>query len=180
MALALGELEVPVGADDHVRGPLDAPVTIVEYGDYECPHCGRAYWTIKDLLEEFPGEIRFVYRNFPLIHEHPRAETVAEALEAAAGQGRFWAAHDWFYEHQHELEVTDLERHAAELGLDVDRWNHDVRTRAYREKVQADVESGRLSGVTGTPTFFVNGMRLELAPDAAVLRAAIQDAKERV
>lgn len=179
MALALSDLRVPVGSDDHVRGPMNAPVTIVEYGDYECPHCGRAYWSVKELLEEFSGEVAFVYRNFPLTHEHPRAETVAEALEAAAGQGRFWDAHDWFYEHQHQLEVMDLERHAGELGLDVDRWNQDVRTRTSRGKVQADLESGRLSGVTGTPTFFVNGTRLEVAPDLETLRAAVLAARER-
>ncbi|MDQ3962455.1 MAG: DsbA family protein [Actinomycetota bacterium] len=178
MALALNELEVVVNDRDHVRGPLDAPVTIVEYGDYECPHCGRAYWSVKELLDESPQEIAFVFRNLPLVHDHPRAATVAEALEAAGGQDLFWEAHDFFYEHQHQLEVMDLERHAAAIGLDVERWRSDLRAGTYREKVQADTESARVSGVTSTPTFFVNGVRLESPVDTATLRAAVEAAKQ--
>ncbi|HEV3473687.1 MAG TPA: thioredoxin domain-containing protein [Actinomycetota bacterium] len=176
MSLALNDLEVDVNERDHVRGPLDAPVTIVEYGDYECPHCGRAYWTVKELLADFPDDVRFVFRNFPLVHDHPRAANVAEALEAAGGQGRFWDAHDWFYEHQHELEVMDLERHAETLDLDVDRWTKDLRSGIYRAKVQEDIASGQRSGVSSTPTFFINGARIEGPIDAAELKAAVIDA----
>ena len=176
MSVALSELKTPIHERDHIRGRTDAPVVIVEYGDYECPHCGRAYWAVKEVLEEFADEVAFVYRNFPLVHEHPRAEVVAEALEAAGLQGRFWEAHDWFYEHQHSLEVTDLDRHAIELRLDVDGWNDDLRARIALDKVRADKESGDQSGVTWTPTFFVNGVKLDGVPDAAALRAAIKEA----
>ncbi len=153
------ELSVPVMERDHVRGSLEAPVVIVEYGDYECPHCGRAYWVVKQLLEELGDDVGFVFRNFPLTEAHPRAETVAEALEAAGGQGRFWEMHDWFYEHQHQLELVDLEDHAQALGLDVELWRNDLRKGAYRERVFRDLETGRESGVTATPTFFINGIR---------------------
>lgn len=176
MSLALGGLQRPVHEDDHVRGRVDAPVTIVEYGDYECPHCGRAYWAVKEVLDEFPDDVAFVYRNFPLTHEHPRAEIVAEALEAAGLQGRFWEAHDYFYEHQHQLEVTDLDRHAVELGLDVDRWNDDLRARRSIDKVRSDKASGEQTGVSGTPTFFVNGRRLDGVLGAGALRAAVKEA----
>ncbi len=174
MPLALSELHT-VQDGDHVRGRPDAPVVIIEYGDYECPYCGRAYWSVKEILNEFPDDVAFVYRNFPLLHEHPRAEIVAEALEAAGLQGRFWDAHDWFYEHQHQLEVTDLDDHAGELGLDVDRWNADLRARTSLAKVRADTEWGHQMGVTWTPTFFVNGVRLDGVPDAAALRAAVKE-----
>lgn len=173
MSLALTELQVAVNDRDHVRGPLDAPVTIVEYGDYECAHCGRAYWTVKELLAEFPEDVRFVFRNFPLVHEHPRAEQVAEALEAAGAQGLFWETHDWFYEHQHQLENMDLEPHAVELGLDVERWQSELRARAHVGKVRDDTASGLQSGVTSTPTFFVNGKVVEGEPNLASLRAHV-------
>lgn len=176
MTLALSDLLTPVHDGDHVRGRPDAPVTIVEYGDYECPHCGRAYWAVKEILDEFPDDVAFVYRNFPLVHDHPRAEIVAEALEAAGLQGRFWAAHDWFYEHQHQLELMDLDDHAVELGLDVDRWNDDLRARTALTKVRADKESGEQSVVMWTPTFFVNGVRMVGVPDAARLRAVVKEA----
>lgn len=149
---------------------------IVEYGDYECPHCGRAYWAVKRLLEELGEQVRFVFRNFPLGHVHPRAESVAEALEAAAGQGRFWDMHDWFYEHQHELEGLDLENHARAIGLDVDLWKKELQERTHRDRVREDVESGRDSGVTGTPTFFINGIRYQGDHDFGSMLAAVRRA----
>ena len=170
----LHDLTAPVTDDDHVRGSLDAPVIIVEYGDYECPHCGRAYWRVKELLAELGDEAAFVFRNFPLTSIHPRAETVAEALEAAGGQGRFWELHDWFYEHQHQLEVLDLEEHVRVMGLDVDAWRMDMRERTYRGRVRRDLETGREAGVTATPTFFVNGIRYDDDLDFASMLAAIR------
>jgi protein-disulfide isomerase len=168
------ELAAPVTERDHVRGSSDASVVIVEYGDYECPHCGRAYWAIKGLLDELGDQVAFVFRNFPVAEVHPRAEAVAEALEAAGAQGRFWEMHDWFYEHQHQLEGLDLEDHAEALGLDMKRWKQDLRQRKYHERVREDLESGRESGVTGTPTFFMNGVRYEGAYDRGSLLAALR------
>ncbi|MGH2754887.1 MAG: DsbA family protein [Actinomycetota bacterium] len=170
----LVDLSAPATDRDHVRGSLDAPVVIVEYGDYECPDCGRAYWVVKELLDELSLDVAFVFRNFPLPGTHPRAESVAEALEAAGGQGRFWEIHDWFYEHQHQLEVLDLEEHVRIMGLDVDAWRTDMRDRVYRERVIQDVRTGRASGVTGTPTFFINGVRYNGDLDRASLLAAIE------
>lgn len=180
VGLAITErLAEPPSERDHIRGPLDAPVVIVEYGDYECPHCGRAYWVIKELLEESSDDIAFVFRNFPKVEQHPRAESVAEALEAAAAQGRFWEMHDWFYEHQHQLEMVDLEHHAEALGLDIEQWKRDLRQRTYRDRVREDIESGLLSEVGSTPTFFVNGSRLDGSHDLDSLRAAVRQAKEQ-
>ena len=170
----LVELSAPVTERDHVRGSLDAPVVIVEYGDYECPHCGRAYWVIKELLEQLGGQIAFVFRNFPVTETHPRADAVAEALEAAGGQGRFWEMHDWFYEHQHQLEGLDLERHAGVIGLDVEQWRKELRERAHRDRVHEDLETGRESGVTGTPTLFMNGVRYQGDYDFESMVTAIQ------
>lgn len=168
------ELSAPVTERDHVRGSIEAPVVIVEYGDYECPHCGRAYWVIKDLLEQLGDQVAFVFRNFPITETHPRARTVAEALEAAGGQERFWEMHDSFYEHQHQLELLDLEEHAQVIGLDVDEWKRALRDRAYRDRVNDDLESGRESGVTATPTFFINGIRHDGDYDSESLLAAIR------
>ena len=170
------ELSAPVDDGDHVRGSREAPVVLVEYGDYECPYCGRAYWVVKRLLADLGDSLAFVFRNFPVIDVHPRADSVAEALEAAAAQGRFWEMHDWFYEHQHELEGLDLERHARAMGLDVDRWLRDVRERTQRERVRRDLETGRDSGVIGTPTFFINGRRYDGPLDFAAMQGAIRTA----
>jgi protein-disulfide isomerase len=169
------ELSSPVSEQDHLLGSRDAPVVVVEYGDYECSSCGRAYWVVKDLLTEFGDDVAFVFRNYPRVDVHPRAETVAEALEAAGAQGRFWEMHDWFYEHQHQLELTDLEEHAGAIELDLDLWRSDWRDRNYRERVQRDLETGRASGVTSTPTFFINGSRYEGAVDLGSLAGAIKN-----
>ena len=143
---------------DHIRGPLDAPVTVVEYGDFECPYCGQAEPTVRELLAE-RGDVRYVWRHLPLRDVHPRAEIAARASEAAAVQGAFWPLHDRLLDHQDELRPTDLERHAAELGLDVDRFRDDLHSPLLAERVAADLDSADRSGVSGTPTFFVNGRR---------------------
>jgi len=168
------ELVVPVTERDHIRGSLAAPILLVEYGDYECPHCGRAYWVVKRLQEALGDQLAFVFRNFPVPELHPRAQSVAEALEAAAAQGSFWEMHDWFYEHQHELEGLDLEQHARLLNLDMARWKRDVSTRAHADVIRDDVAGGRESGVTGTPTFFVNGARHDRGYDFDSLLAALR------
>jgi len=154
------ELVLPVSEDrDHVQGPGSAPVTLVEYGDYECPYCGAAYPIVKELQARVGDELRFVFRNFPISTSHPHAEQAAEAAEAAAAQGRFWEMHDHLYEHQGRLEDDDLRGYAAELGLDVDRFSAELARHAHADRVREDFMSGVRSGVNGTPTFYVNGVR---------------------
>jgi Na+/H+ antiporter NhaA len=143
---------------DHIRGPLEAPVTVVEYGDFECPYCGQAERGVRELLAE-RGDVRYVWRHLPLHDVHPRAEIAARASEAAAVQGAFWPLHDLLLDHQDELRPADLERHAAGLGLDVERFLGDLHSPVLAERVAADLDSADRSGVSGTPTFFVNGRR---------------------
>jgi protein-disulfide isomerase len=169
------DLSAPVTDRDHIRGSLEAPVLIVEYGDYECPHCGRAYWVVRNLLAEHPDDVSFVFRNFPVVEKHPRAETVAEALEAAGAQGQFWEMHDWFYERQHQLELSDLEEHARQIGLDVDLWKREMQAGNFKDRVKEDLETGRQSGVSATPTFFINGRRYAGRLDHDSLAAAIRE-----
>ena len=154
------DLAVPVDPDvDHIRGvPHEAPVTIVEYGDFECPYCGQAESVIRELLTDY-GDIRYVWRQLPLNDVHPRAQIAAEASEAAARQGRFWQMHDLLLDHQDALRPPDLIGYAEELGLDVDRFTEDLRNHRGAARVARDVDSADLSGVSGTPTFFINGRR---------------------
>lgn len=164
---------------DHIRGPADAPVTLVEYGDFECPYCGQAEPVLRKLLSEFGDELRFVFRNLPLADVHPRAQLAAEAAEAAAGQGKFWEMHDVLLEHGGALAPPDLVRYAGELGLDVERFRDDLRRRVYAPRVAEDVATADASGVAGTPTFFVNGRRHHGAYDEATLAAAVRSAWAR-
>ena len=164
---------------DHIRGADDAPVTVVEYGDYQCPFCGQAEVVIRQLLDSFGDELRYVWRHLPLEDVHPNAQRAAEAAEAAAAQGRFWAMHDTLLTHQEELSPRDLRRHAASVGLDVDRFAEDLRTREHAERVADDVRSADASGVTGTPTFFVNGQRHQGAYDVPTLTQAVRAARSR-
>ncbi|MEO3845305.1 Na+/H+ antiporter NhaA [Streptomyces sp. B22F1] len=173
------DLAVPVDADrDHIRGPREAPVTVVEYGDFECPYCGRAEPVVRDLLADF-GDIRYVWRHLPLTDVHPRAQLAAEAAEAAAEQGAFWPMHDRLLDHQDRLTPLDLVAHATELGLDADRFSEAMRARDGAARVDEDTESADLSGVAGTPTFFVNGRRHRGAYDIAGLSAAVRAARAR-
>jgi protein-disulfide isomerase len=174
MATVSGDLSAPVTARDHVRGAMDAPIQLVEYGDYECPYCGRAFWVIRQLQARLGDRLAFVFRNFPLTEVHPRADSVARALEAAAAQGFFWEMHDRFYEHQHELEGLDLAEHAERVGLDVERWRKDMKDTRFRDRVREDVATGLSSGVTGTPTFFINGTRYEGSHDFDSMLGAIE------
>jgi Na+/H+ antiporter NhaA len=163
---------------DHIRGPLDAPVTVVEYGDFECPYCGQAEPVVRELLREF-GDVRYVWRHLPLNDVHPSTQLAAEASEAAADQGAFWEMHDLLLAHQDALRPNDLIGYAGHLGLDVQQFADDMRERTGAAKVAEDVDSADLSGVSGTPTFFVNGRRHYGAYDIATLSAAIRAAGAR-
>jgi protein-disulfide isomerase len=173
------DLTDPVDPDcDHVRGPMDAPVTIVEYGDFECPYCGQAESVVRELLADF-GDVRYVWRHLPLTDVHPHAQMAAEAAEAAALQGRFWAMRDLLFENQDALTVKDLLRHAEAIGLDVDAFREALRSRKGAPRVARDVESADGSGVSGTPTFFVNGRRHHGAYDVESLSRAVIAARDR-
>ncbi|WP_377268078.1 Na+/H+ antiporter NhaA [Peterkaempfera sp. SMS 1(5)a] len=173
------DLAAPVDPErDHVRGPLKAPVTVVEYGDLECPYCGLAEPVVRELLADF-GDVRYVWRHLPLPDVHPSAQLAAEATEAAAEQGAFWEMHDRLMEHQGALRLPDLLHHAEEMGLDLDRFHRFLRTHAGAGRVAEDVDSADLSGVAGTPTFFVNGRRHHGAYDIDGLSAAVRAAGAR-
>ena len=161
---------------DHIRGRIDAPVTLLEYGDFECPYCANAAPTIRKLLDHLPDELRYVFRHLPLSDVHPDAQNAAEAAEAAGAQGRFWEMHDRLLDHQDELRPPDLMHHADELGLDVDRFADDLRRRRYGQRVAEDVQSADASGVAGTPTFFINGRRHHGVYDLDTLTAAVKAA----
>ncbi len=175
-------LDPPVDPDrDHVRGPVDAPLTLVEYGDFECPFCARATGAVADLRERFGDRLRYVFRHLPLSDIHPHAQLAAEAAESAAAQGMFWEMYDRLFAHQDRLSITDLLDHASVVGLDVPRFARDLGSGRYTRLVQQDVESAAASGVRGTPTFFVAGRRHTGPYDAATLAAALlADAGEDV
>jgi Na+/H+ antiporter NhaA len=174
---AIVDLADPVDDDrDHIRGPADAAVTLVEYGDLECPYCGQAEGVIRELLADF-GDLRYVWRHLPLTDVHPRAQLAAEASEAAAAQGAFWPMHDLLLEHQDELAPKDLMRYAEGLGLDVNSFTEDLRNHRWGERVAADMESADVSGVAGTPSFFVNGQRQMGGYDLATLSRAVRTAR---
>ena len=173
------DLADPVDAErDHIRGPVDAPVTVLEYGDFECPYCGQAEPVLRELLCEH-GEVAYVWRHLPLNDVHPNAQQAAEAAEAAAEQGAFWQMHDLLLERQDALGFRDLLGYARELGLDVDRFEQDLRTRSGSGRIARDVDSADLSGVSGTPTFFINGLRHYGAYDIATLTAGVKGARAR-
>jgi Na+/H+ antiporter NhaA len=174
------DLAVPVDAErDHVRGPDRAPVTLVEYGDFECPYCGQAEPVVRELLAGY-GDLRYVWRHLPLTDVHPHALLAAEGAEAAALQGSFWEMHDQLLDRQDALTAKDLIRYAAELGLDAERFTRDLRDHSGEAKIAADVDSADLSGVSGTPTFFINGRRHHGAYDIGTLSDAVRAARERV
>jgi len=173
------DLAVPVDVGrDRIRGPLDAPVTVVEYGDFQCPYCGQAEPIIRELLSDF-GDLRYVWRHLPLNDVHPQAQLAAEGAEAAAAQDRFWDMYDLLLGHQDALTARDLMGYAAELGLDSDRFREHLRKRKGASRIADDVESADQSGVSGTPTFFVNGRRHYGAYDIETLSAAVKAARAR-
>ena len=156
----IATLSPPVDPErDHARGPADAPVTLVEYGDFQCPYCGEAYPVVNELLDRFGEQLRFVFRHMPLPDLHPRAPFAAEAAEAAGAQGRFWEMHDRLFEHQLELGDEEVRAHAEAAGVpDAERFDAELREGAHRARVEEDYESGARSGVPSTPRFFVNGV----------------------
>lgn len=172
----VAQRSMPVGERDHSLGPATAPVTLVEYADFECPFCGMAYPAVKELRRRLGDRLRFVFRHFPR-PEHPRARPAAEASEAAAAQGKFWPMHDLLFEHQQALEAPDLVEYAAQLGLDTDRFRRETASHAHQDRVQQDALSAIHSGAHGTPTFFINGVRREGAWEFDDLLSAIQAAE---
>src|SRR5579864_6880022 len=170
-------LTLPVGQRDHQQGPATAPVTLVEYGDYECPYCGRAYPIVKEIQRRLGARLRFVFRNFPLTQSHPHAEHAAEAAEAAATQGTFWEMHDYLFEHQRALDDEDLRQYAVALGLDAGRFNQGMAQHRYAGKIEEDLLGGVQSGVRETPTFFINGARHEGDYDRQSLLSTIREAE---
>lgn len=171
---AAATLTLPVGERDHAQGAADAPVTLVEYGDYECPHCGRAYPIVKQARRRLGGALRFVFRNFPLRESHPHAEHAAEAAEAAGAQGKFWEMHDRLFERQFALDDDNLVEYAGDLGLDAARVGSELAAGTYAPRVREDFRSGVTSGVNGTPTFFINGVRYDEPWDLEPLVAALK------
>ncbi len=168
-------LTLPVEKRDHSEGSSEAHVVLVEYGDYQCPYCGAAYPVVKRIQRELGSELRFVFRNFPLTNSHPQAEWAAETAEAAADQGKFWEMHDFLYENQqfmgNEAHFTKFE---AKLKLDVPRIGREVAQRAHAARVQEDFMSGVRSGVNGTPTFFINGIRYDGPPEFGAMVSALK------
>ena len=170
------EPTLPIQDDDHVAGPDTAGITLVAYCDFECPYCARAYPIIKGLQARLGDRLRFVFRHFPLIHKHPLAQQAAEASEAADAQGQFWAMYDLLFEYQEALEESDLYAYAESLDLDVARFERELVGRVHEQRVDRDVRSGRRSGVSGTPTFFINGLR---HANEETLERVILDMSER-
>lgn len=172
----MAELTVPVTERDHIQGNPNAPLTLLEYGDYECPYCGAAYPNVKLVQQQMGKRLRFVFRNFPLAQIHPHAEHAAEAAEAAGEQGKFWEMHDTLYEHQPALDDIDLIQYSADLDLDVQRFEEGLTAHTYAPRVREDFLTGIRSGVNGTPTFFINGRRHDGSFDAETLQSALEAA----
>jgi protein-disulfide isomerase len=170
-------LTLPVSEDrDHVQGSADAPVTLVQYGDYECPYCGEAYPIVRDIQARMGERLRFAFRNFPITTSHPHAEQAAEAAEAAGAQGRFWEMHDHLYENQRHLEDDDLRSYARALDLDAELFDKELAEHVHVDRVHEDFMSGVRSGVNGTPTFFINGLRHDDSYDLETLLGALERA----
>ena len=167
-------LGLEIGPRDHVQGPDDAPITLLEYGDFQCPHCGAAHSIVKALQEQFNSSVRFAYRHFPLIEIHPYAEPAAEAAEAAGAQGKFWEMHDTLFEHQGALTPDYLVFYAKQLGLDLVRFTTELARHVHAERIREDLLGGMRAGVHGTPTFFINGTRHEGSYDYDTMVKAIQ------
>ena len=173
----MAKLRPAVNSNDHIQGDINAPIELVQYGDYQCPHCGRAYPIIKNIQKKLGHNLKFVFRNFPLSEIHPNAINAAVAAEAASAQNKFWEMHDIIYENQQHLSDVDLVRYAVKIGLDPEQFEADFEAPQYLEKTESDFESGVRSGVNGTPSFFINGEKYEddwdEAPFLAHLRSLI-------
>lgn len=172
----VSQLVLPVGARDHAQGSRDAIVTLLEYGDFERAHCAETFRVVKEITRWLRGELYYVFRHFPAANNYANALPAAEAAEAAGAQGRFWEMHDWLCEHSPTIRDAQLKAYAQELGLDVERFERERRQHTYIDKVREDFESGVASGVTLTPTFFINGVRYTSEVDVDSLLAAIEEA----
>jgi protein-disulfide isomerase len=172
------KLAVPIGDRDHAQGSAGAPVTLVEYGDYECPYCGKAYPAVRRIQKLMGEKLRFVFRNFPLNTLHEHASQAAQAAEAAGAQGKFWAMHDLLYENQEKLADVDLRQYALKAGLEIYRFESDMAGETYAKKVRDDFRGGVRSGVNGTPTFFINEYRFNEVVNYENLLVAVRAAEE--
>lgn len=168
------QLAAPIAADDHAQGPADAEITLVQYGDYECPYTRMSRHSVHTLQRELADKLRFVYRHFPLEEIHPHARAAATAAEAAHAQGQFWVMHEHLFEHQRALEDRDLHQYAIDLGLDPGRFERDRTSPEVATRIDRDLASGDRSGVEGTPTFYINGVRHDGSFDVDSLRTAIE------
>jgi protein-disulfide isomerase len=170
------KLTLPVSESrDHIQGPVNAPITLVEYGDYECPYCGQAYMIIKEIQERLGSKLCFVFRNFPLTKVRPHAYKAAIAAETAAAQGKFWDMYDYLFKHGQVVTDENLRQSAAKLGLNVARFDREFLDRTYSSHVDEDIQSGKSSGVKSTPTFFINGDRYNSAWDMDTLLSALDE-----
>jgi protein-disulfide isomerase len=172
----MSTLKPALDESDHLRGDLSRPIHLVEFGDYQCPYCGQAEPVIRALQQTFGDQLCFAFRNFPIVGSHPHAEIAAEAAEAAGAQGLFWEMHDLLFENQHALDEPHLHRYARQLRLDMGQFAADLRTHRFLAEIRADLHSGAISGVAGTPTFFINGLRHDGAHDFDTLHAALLSA----
>ena len=168
-------LTIPVSASDHIIGPQNAPVTLVEYGDFECPNCAAAYPVIRNLVNSVGDRLRFAFRHFPITLRHDHAEKAAEAVEAAGAQGKFWEMHDILFEHQDDLDRESLVSYAQTLNLDIERFRTELLEGTYSDRVYRDLASGEASGVSWTPTFFLNEVRYPIALDLDGLMRAVTE-----
>ena len=171
-------LRIPVTERDHVRGPVDAPVTIVEYGDFQCRFCGAAYPNLAEVLRQRADMVRLAYRHFPITNVHPYAESAAETAEAAAARGRFWEMYDWLYQHQDQLDPVHLSLGVEQIGLSPEEIAAEVGRQEYADRVRQDFVGGIRSGVNGTPTLFVNDVRHDGGYDLAELLAVVDAATD--
>ena len=166
-------LAIPVNETDHAQGPADAPVTLVEYGDYECPYCGRSHPIAKRIQKELGARLRFVFRHFPMNNVHRNAGNAAQAAEASGAQGKFWEMHDILFEHQQDLEYGDVNHYALRIGLDPYKFESALSSQRFAKRVTDDFRGGVRSGVNGTPTFFINDVRYEGENEYEALMAAV-------
>jgi len=174
--VTVSRLRLPVTEDDHIRGPVDAPVTVVEYADFQCPHSKAAQENLAELLRQRPDSVRLVFRHFPLSNVHPYAEILAETAEAAADRGCFWPLHDWIFEHQDQVDPVHLALGSEQIGLPVDQVADEVNAHVRRERIEHDFIGGIYSGVHEVPTVFINGVRHDRGYAVADLLATVDEA----
>src|SRR5438128_8074585 len=168
------DLTIPVSERDHTQGSATAPLTLVQYGDYECPYTRQSTWVVQAIQQQLGDRLRFIFRNFPLVEIHPHALHAALAAEAAAAQGKFWQMHDYIFHHQHTLEDANLEQFAEAVGLDLQQYARALADQRALARIEEDVEGGERSGVQGTPTFFINGVLYRGSWEHDALLAALQ------